>query len=203
MDPLKQPQKRNRFSRQKAMETAAVYWEPRIKTYGFQVFRNLSLVEMEGRPDRLSGWAETIRYFTGTGLQFAVVWVQPSLNSRLCLYLVLDKGGKKIPAASLETLFPEREGESVTITSPVEAIHFQGPHFGDRYGIAQQTFRILKNGGVSVLASVCSSASIYLVLPSKRAEKAKALLEEAFIIPKRRTPLQGPSRRPPGAADEP
>ena len=64
-------------------------------------------------------------------------------------------------------------------------IHFQGPHFGDRYGILDIALDALSGGGIPVLAAACTGASISLILSEKMAEPARALLEEVYEIPKR------------------
>ena len=69
------------------------------------------------------------------------------------------------------------------LTSPVELISFQGPHFGDRYGIAYSAFKALDDQGVPILIAVCSGAAVYIVLPEKKLQDARPLLLEAFEVP--------------------
>jgi aspartokinase len=66
-------------------------------------------------------------------------------------------------------------------------VHFQGPHFGDRYGIADAAFRALTEGDLSPLAVSCSGASIYLVFRQGEAGEAVRLLEKVFEVPRGRT----------------
>jgi hypothetical protein len=69
-------------------------------------------------------------------------------------------------------------------TSPAEIVFFQGPHFGDRYGIADVAVAALAGGGVQMMAVVCSGACIYIVLPEGKSEEAVLILAETFEIPK-------------------
>jgi len=69
------------------------------------------------------------------------------------------------------------------LTSPVELISFQGPHFGDRYGIAYSAFKALDDRGVPILIAACSGAAVYIVLPEKKLQDARPLLLEAFEVP--------------------
>ena len=72
-------------------------------------------------------------------------------------------------------------GALFEIDSPVELIYFQGPHFGDRYGIADAAFRAL--AGQEVLAAGFSGASVYIVVADKQAQATIECLSEAFITP--------------------
>jgi aspartokinase len=69
------------------------------------------------------------------------------------------------------------------LTSPVELISFQGPHFGDRYGIAHTAFKTLDDQGIPTLVTACSGAAVYIVLPEKKLQEARPLLAEAFEAP--------------------
>ena len=63
------------------------------------------------------------------------------------------------------------------------AISSYGPHFGDRYGIADSVFRTLTANSVPILAAGCSGSAVYLVLPQGRAQDARQFLSEAFEVP--------------------
>jgi aspartokinase len=79
----------------------------------------------------------------------------------------------------------QRDADKFTYkTSPAELVFFQGPHFGDRYGIAEVAVTALADGGIQMMAVVCSGACIYIVLPEGRSEEAVRVLAETFEIPK-------------------
>ena len=65
----------------------------------------------------------------------------------------------------------------------MELISFQGPHFGDRYGIADTAFKALDGQKVPVLITVFAGAAVYIVLPEKKLQDARPLLMEAFEVP--------------------
>ena len=69
------------------------------------------------------------------------------------------------------------------LTSPVELISFQGPHFGDRYGIAYSAFKALDDREVPILVAACSGSVVYIVMPEKKLQEAKLILAEAFEVP--------------------
>jgi aspartokinase len=73
--------------------------------------------------------------------------------------------------------------KEIYLSSPVELISFQGPHFADRYGIADSAIKALDNQGIPILIAACSGAAVYLVLPENKLHEARPLLAEAFEVP--------------------
>ena len=64
--------------------------------------------------------------------------------------------------------------------SQVAALYIHGPHFGDRYGIANTLVRALERGGVSLLALGCTVSSISVIIRAKDLAAAVQALEAAF-----------------------
>jgi len=58
-----------------------------------------------------------------------------------------------------------------------------GPHFGDRYGIAAQMLAALSDGGVQLLALSCSIASIAGAVPARQMNTAIECMRHYFDIP--------------------
>jgi hypothetical protein len=69
------------------------------------------------------------------------------------------------------------------VTFPVELIFFQGPHFGDRFGIADFTYKALKEKSDLLAGSLFACASIYLMLPEGAADAKPELALQPFRIP--------------------
>ncbi len=152
------------------LETIAVYWEPVIRTYGFQVRTGLTLVCLEtgsGPGWGLSG--DDAGLFSGANLIMAVAL--PTESGGLRTGLVFS--GK----------VPEASGFHGRADRPVELLYFQGPHFGDRYGIAAAALGALHRAAVPVIAAGCTGASVYIVLEPGRADEAVASLSDAFRVP--------------------
>ena len=80
--------------------------------------------------------------------------------------------------------FVEGADEGMRRTSPAEMVFFQGPHFGDRYGIVDTALRALAAKGIKMTATACSGSCIYIVLPEGKSEEAVLALSEVFEIPK-------------------
>ncbi|MBW1693575.1 MAG: hypothetical protein JRJ41_05320 [Deltaproteobacteria bacterium] len=165
------------------MKTIAVYWEPKPKIYGFSEVKNLSLLNIKIKPEKMAQWGRWFLELADLDINFHLVLAKYSNHKELRLYVLLEKHwtdnvlsyiGKRI------VLEPEKD---FTLNSPVELISFQGPHFGDRYGIADSAFKALDGQGISILIAVCSGAAVYIVLPEKKLDAARPFLAEAFKVP--------------------
>ncbi len=165
------------------METIAIYWEPKPKTYGFKEAVDLSLLNIVIRPGEMAQWGLWLMELADLDIGFHLILAKYSTQRKLRLYILLEKLwadsvlsyiGKKID------LEPEKD---FYLNYPVELISFQGPHFGDRYGIADTAFKALDGKGVPVLITVCSGAAVYIVLPEKKLQEAKPVLKEVFEVP--------------------
>ena len=64
--------------------------------------------------------------------------------------------------------------------SQVAALYIHGPHFGDRYGIANTLIRALESGGVSLLALGCAVSSISAIVGEQDLDAAVQALEASF-----------------------
>jgi hypothetical protein len=166
------------------METIAVYWEAKIRTYGFHLFEDLGLHQFDLAADELASWSGVLQSVTADEAGFRLVWCQCEVPGPITFFLVCSENAWR----GLQPLHPS--GMPVEAAAPqgmgtaADVICFHGPHFGDRYGIMDFTYRALAAGAVPLLGVVCSVASIYLVVPAGWGGQAQALLTAAFEIPK-------------------
>lgn len=165
------------------METIAVYWEPRVKTYGFNEVTDLSLVEFGIRPEQMADLGFGVQELGGLGINLLLVLAQNLGDEHLGLYLLIKYEWEERIITHLGQIIGGDPRESICVTSPVGLIYFQGPHFGDRYGIADSAFRALSRNAIPILAAGCSASSIYLVLPEERIKEGKTFLSRAFESP--------------------
>jgi aspartokinase len=160
------------------METIAVYWESRIKTYGFQRVTDLTLIEFSCPLSEIKSLGEILSHDILQALRPKFIIAQESDHKISFIFCLPDKEGKDFHA-SLE----KNPGPIPHIyIYPVGIIFFYGPHFGDRYGIANATFSTLVKANIKIIASGCSSASVYLVLAHDDIDKAEEVLSETFEI---------------------
>ena len=161
------------------METIAVYWENKIKTYGFQIEHELSLFQISIAPHELAGLGSI--FFNDTSdINFSWVLVQQSPGHVFRVYILLAQKWKQSMQALLEGYQKNGTRLDLRTESQVEMIFFHGPHFGDRYGIADTAFDTLREKGLPIIAAGCTGASVYIILPEHSAAKAKDILSESF-----------------------
>jgi hypothetical protein len=66
---------------------------------------------------------------------------------------------------------------------PVAVFFLHGPHFGDRYGIANALVRALKKAGVTLLALSCAVSSISFVVQANDSNQTIQALNSVFQTP--------------------
>jgi hypothetical protein len=166
------------------METIAFYRETIIKTYGFVERTGLYLVTFDFPCERMGECGEGL-----TNLSFrldaslVLMVVRPGSNNTMRFYLLLQENWTgEMPEGWPHPLFAEFPGRC-RVERRVDLIHFQGPHYGDRHGIACGALDALAGGSVPILAMACSGASIFLVLPEGKANGAREALARVFMTP--------------------
>jgi hypothetical protein len=70
---------------------------------------------------------------------------------------------------------------------PVSLLFLLGPHFGDRYGIANTLLRVLRNAGIPLLALSYTVSSFSLVIQGNDPDQTMAALDSNFQIPGRKS----------------
>lgn len=166
------------------METIAVYWENKIKTYGFQIERELSLFQISIAPQALARFGSALFNET-SDIHFSWVLVQPSSTHTLKIYILLDQKWEQPIQALLERYRGNAKVLDLRVKSPVEMVFFHGPHFGDRYGIADTALGTLRRKGLPILIAGCTGASVYIIVPEHCSAEAKDILSDVFDTPQK------------------
>ncbi len=170
------------------METIAIYSESVISTYGFNLLQRLIMGQVEVTFDQLSRWGALLQDIAHKPA-FRLVWAQSCRPGGIKFYLLCDDGQWHKVKTFFDRCTEDRLGTWRRNAEGVDLLFFQGPHFGDRYGIMHYTHKVLTDKRIPVLAAVCSVATINLMLPVGRGETAKKELTCAFNIPmQKRTP---------------
>jgi hypothetical protein len=168
------------------MQTMAVYWEPRIKTYGFQSVTDLSLIEVTFPPQRITALGQKLCELGDVPIGFRLVSAWNSRDGTSKIYLLIRRESEAEALKRIRMVGVADTGERLYVASPLELLHFQGPHYGDRYGIAEAAFKALAFGSVPVLLAACSQSCVCLVLPEARSREAQMRLSEVFEVPTRK-----------------
>jgi hypothetical protein len=172
----------------KQKETVAVFWESKVRTYGFDLQEGLFLWRLKIMQQKLPYLGTQLSGSSSLESRFEWVVAHTGDAPTICLWLLCDEKNSPLLSRILEdhpTLV-----EPLPEASPlrVDVLNFQGPHFGDRYGIADYTMTALATGGVPLIGMMCSVSGISLVLPYGKGAKSKEALLNAFEIPKEKDP---------------
>ena len=162
------------------METVAFYWESRIKTYGFQRVTDLALIEVSCPLNEIKSLGGILSQDDLQNLRPKFIITQESDHEISFILCLPVREGKGFHASLERTPRPTPH----RYIYPVGIIFFHGPHFGDRYGIADATFSTLSKADIKIIASGCSSSSIFLVLVQDDIDKAEKVLGETFEVAK-------------------
>ena len=126
------------------METIAVYWEPKIRVYGLTTETGLTLYTLIFPVGRLSYWGGLLRSLGQKGREFLLVNLQQASPATMQLCLVpADGAGSADVGRLLEKGLKNEAPSSLQVIESAELIYLHGPHFQDRYGIAEAVLRPL------------------------------------------------------------
>lgn len=167
------------------METIAVYFEPVIRTYGFNLKENLFLCQLTFKTKNLGSWGRKLRALAKLSVNFHLVWACPLKLGEIKFFLLCDDECRDDVIKFIKNQKISEISEYIQCESAMELIYFQGPHFGDRYGIADFTLAALHQQKIPIKAMACSGAAVYLVFSHFQGTKAKAALSNAFEVPNR------------------
>jgi aspartokinase len=162
------------------METIAVYWESRIKTYGFQRIPELALIELSCPIGTIKSLGQILIQHDIQALKAPFILAQESGRELSFLFCLPEREAVGFHASLEQTGIPT----SHRYIHPVGIIFFHGPHFGDRYGIAEATFSAISKVGIPVIASGCASSSVYLILAQDDLDRAEDVLTKTFEVAK-------------------
>ena len=164
------------------MEIIAVYSEQKIRTYGFNIHTGLRLTSATLSVKQLAAWGDRLKKHRND-CDFVMVVAQMTGKHVLRAHCLFDPAMAMSEYPAVEHFISALTGSDVSVAAPVELVYFQGPHFGDRYGIADSAFGALASHGLKVLVAGCTGASIYIVVPDATAQSATRCLSKAFQVP--------------------
>ncbi len=159
------------------METAAVYWEPIIRTYGFEVRQGLTMARLLLHPGSIDALNLLPQPQDADGCGLIMATAQTSSDASGALWVIVDG----VVAQRLRERADAANGPEITY--PVEVVSFHGPHYGDRFGIASATHAALQRDEVTVLLAGFTGASVLLAVGPNEGQQAVQSLRSAFTTP--------------------
>ncbi len=116
-------------------------------------------------------------------IHFHHINAQLDLENVFHLFMVVDLETGALVTDKIEQEQLIKPAISVHSTRNVELLSLHGPHFQDRYGIANAAYTLLDEHNLQLLSSSCTGTSLNLVFPENSGEKAGKCLEKTFVVP--------------------
>jgi aspartokinase len=162
-------------------EVVASYQEKRPKVYGLEYQEGQELLQIGLKSGHMGSVGKALKEFARLGLYLTFLTTCPSQErGREKLFICLPKSEGHSNTEIITRTASEVEIETIF---PVATFAMNGPHFGDRYGIASELLNALNKEKVGLLGLNCSIASIIGVVPSPQIQSAIRALENCFEVP--------------------
>ena len=162
-------------------ETRCSYHEPVIHIYEFTHRDDLDLWYLKLPLDRLGRFSDVLSELGEPRLKmpFLTACQSPSEAAFhfVCAY---DAAQHEIIEKTLNKNMPDCD---YSRQGPVSILFLHGPHFGDRYGIANACVTALCKAGVRLLSMSCAVSSISLVIDGNDLNRAIEALTPRFSNP--------------------
>jgi aspartokinase len=149
-------------------ESVASYQEKRPKVYSLDWREAINFLRLANGHETNRAAVEALEYIAAAGENTGYLGVCGPSPTFLTL------------AAASRGVGP---GLILDSRHPVAVFTMNGPHFGDRYGIAAELMNALEREGIEVLAVTCNMASITGVIPHDEAPQATAAITSCFDVP--------------------
>lgn len=165
------------------METIAVYWEERIKVYGITGKPGLAMGVLRFPAIRTACWGDRIIELEGALKRFELVTCHGTENDGMELHLLVEGSGRDTMLRLVNQWLTQETQADFSLSAPVDMVFLHGPHFQDRFGIADAAFSALAKNALRIVHSGCAGTSMYLILPENQGATAMRILADTFLIP--------------------
>jgi len=164
-----------------AVETAAVYWEPRIRIYGMEVLMDLRLLRLEMPAPLLQ--SDSFSQMASLPGKFRSLMLQKADHGRIALTLVADSKMSEEIGALLQQLADSDPKQRRFAVSAADLVCFHGPHFQDRYGIAEMCYAEVCRSNLAIEAVACTGTSVYFATSAGQGQRLAECLRNICILP--------------------
>jgi hypothetical protein len=163
-------------------EVVASYQEGRPKVYGLDCLEGQEFLKLRYHSGEMGPVGSAIREFARLGLPLTFLATGPCRGEKeefLALCLPASQG------FAYRSIVEERApGVDMERIAPVAVFSMNGPHFGDRYGVASELLTAFERSHVDLLGLSCTVASITGVVRSSQSGSAVSAIEERFDVPR-------------------
>jgi len=160
-------------------EVVASYQEKRPKVYGLEYQERQEFLKVGLGIGRMGQVGRALKEFSHLKLYLTFLATSPR-QEKENLFICLPTSESHSSIEILRGMAPEAQVDRI---SPVATFSMNGPHFGDRYGIASELLHALKGDGVDLLGLNCTVASIIGVVLSQQIQSAIQAIQRCFDVP--------------------
>jgi aspartokinase len=175
------------FPEEYVRKAVATYQEKVIKVYWVLPYPDLDLWAVSVPSTVILGEiADVLIQFGDLGLTIPFLIAIPRLRTEelLVAFSTARAAEAKDQGSDIRRLLQERlPGIRPMRLTPVAGIFLHGPHFGDRYGIANTLVEGLERAHVSILAMSCTISSISVIIRQQELAPALLVLSKRFEGP--------------------
>ena len=99
------------------------------------------------------------------------------------LSLVIEASGRDTLLKLMNGWLDGEPSAQFMMEERVDMVFLHGPHFQDRFGIADTAFSALAKNNIRIMLSGCAGTSMYLVFAGGDGGTAMNILTDTFLIP--------------------
>lgn len=165
------------------METVAVYKEDRVKVYSITEKSDLSLGILRFPANRTEFWGLRTIDFEDYIKRFELVTYHATDKNITELHLLFDRKNSSTFSDKLRGWVKAEQNTEFVLKQPVDILYLFGPHFQDRFGIADIAFNALLKNKIDILVSGCAGTSMYFVTSKDQGRSCLKILTDTFLIP--------------------
>lgn len=165
------------------METIAVYWEDPVKVYSISEKTQLDLAILHIPSAEISKWSDRISSLETFIKRFELITAHGSHPDKFEIFIVIDQGHTEVLQNCLHKWLEGDVDSSFSLRRQVAMCYLHGPHFQDRYGIADLAFTTFAENDIEIVLAGCAGTSMYLVTDMHDLTEGKRLLLETFVVP--------------------
>ena len=162
-------------------EVVASYQEKRPKVYALEWQDGQELLQAKLNTRNLPEVGAAFKDLARLGFVLSFLIMNPSKEKKETNLFFCLPESQKVNYSGIINGLPSRAVTAVA--SPVALFFMNGPHFGDRYGIASELLIALNSAQVELLALSCSVASITGVVAANQIQLAIEAIQGCFEIP--------------------
>jgi len=170
-----------RMDEHQLMEVKCSYSEHIITIYGFTRQTGLDIWNVSLPLESMGGFGAFLSELDELGfkLPFLISNSAPGENV-IHFSFALEEARRERAEQAFDRFLP---GNGCRCQGPVSAVFVHGPHFGDRYGIADVFVTALRRGGIQLLALSCAVSSISAIIADSDPDKTIEVLSSRFQTP--------------------